>query len=199
MAETKERLDVMLDLETLGTKEGSIILSVAMVTFNVDVLKAPKEEFNYHQHISVLSSLFHHLRSDDSTEDWWMRQSEMARQKVLDGQKEALNMDGVMRLLYDLLSRWNDKYDLFIWGRGVGGFDLPLLDSVMKRVMGEAGYKTPWNYWAAMDVRSIVNFCKQCGLEMEKVETSHDAREDVMKQIKEVQTCWNYVKVEKAI
>lgn len=198
MAETKERLDVMLDLETLGTKEGSIILSVAMVTFNVDVLKAPKEEFNYHQHISVLSSLFHHLRSDDSTEDWWMRQSEMARQKVLDGQKEALNVDGVMRLLYDLFSRWNDKYDLYIWGRGVGSFDLPLLDGVMKKVVGE-GYKTPWRYWSAMDVRTLVNFCKLCGMIFMPEETPHDAHADAMKQIKEVQVCWQYVKVERAV
>lgn len=196
--EVKERLDVMLDLETLGTKEGSIILSVAMVTFNVDVLKAPKENFNYHQHISVLSSLFHHLRSDDSTEDWWMRQSEMARQKVLNGQKEALNVDGVMRLLYDLLSRYNDKYDLYIWGRGVGSFNLPLLDGVMRKVIG-GGYKTPWRYWSAMDVRTLVNFCKLCGMIFMPEETPHDAHADVMKQIKEVQMCWQYVKVERAV
>lgn len=196
--ETKERLDVMLDLETLGTKEGSIILSVAMKTFNVDVLKAPKEEFNYHQHISVLSSLFHHLRSDDSTEDWWMRQSEMARQKVLDGQKEALNVDGVMRLIYQLLTKWNEKYDLYIWGRGVGSFDLPLLDGVMRKVIGE-GYKTPWKYWSAMDLRTLVNFCKLCGMVFMPEETPHDAHEDVLKQIKEAQVCWQYVKVERAM
>lgn len=196
--EKKERLDVMLDMETLGTTAGSIILSVAMRTFTLDG-SAPKEDFDFHHHISVLDSLWHHLQSDERTEEWWRQQGEGVRVKAMEGQKTAVGLESVMRLLHAQLKQWNEKYDLFIWGRGVGGFDLPLLDSVMKRVMGEAGYKTPWNYWAAMDVRSIVNFCKQCGLEMEKMETPHDAREDVMKQIKEVQTCWNYVKVEKAI
>lgn len=198
MEEQKERLDVMLDLETLGTKEGSIILSVAMKTFNVDVLRAPKEEFDIHQHISVLSSLFHHLRSDESTEEWWMRQTATARQKVLDGQRDAVDVENVMHLLYQLLKKWGEKYNLYIWGRGVGSFDLPLLDAVMRTVMGE-GYKTPWKYWAAMDVRTLMNFCKMCGFTPLPQDMPHDAMEDVNKQIKEVQCCWQYVKVERAV
>ena len=50
-----------------------------------------------------------------------------------------------------------------------------------------------------MDVRSVTGFCKECGLEMEKRPTPHDAMADVEKQIVEVQTCWQYVKVERAI
>ncbi|MDD6017177.1 MAG: 3'-5' exoribonuclease [Prevotellaceae bacterium] len=196
--ETKERLDIMLDLETLGTQAGSIILSVAMQTFSLDETKEPKEEFSDHLHISVLSSLFHHLMSDYDTEDWWMRQSPEARQKVLNGQRDAADVENVMHLLYPLFSRWNEKYDLYIWGRGVGFFDMPLLDAVMRTVIGD-GYKTPWKYWAAMDVRTLMNFCKTCGLAYPKTETPHDAHEDVMKQIKEVQMCWQYVKVERAV
>ena len=194
--ETKERLDVMLDLETLGTKEGSIILSVALKTFCVDATKEPKEDYNYHQHISVLSSLFYHLTSDYDTEEWWAQQSVEARKKVLEGQKEAVEVDGVARFLHALLTRWSEDYNLYIWGRGVGGFDLPLLDAMMRTVIGE-GCKTPWKYWAAMDVRTIMNFCKMCGHQPAKEDTPHDAMEDVQKQIKEVQCCWHYVKVVK--
>ena len=107
-----------------------------------------------------------------------------------------------MCLLHKVLTQWNEKYDLYLWGRGVGSFDLPLLDTVMRNVMKEMmgdAYKTPWNYWAAMDVRSVENFCQVCGMEKMQTVTPHDAREDVMKQIKEVQMCWQYVKIERAI
>ncbi len=196
-SEKKKRLDIMIDLETLGTEAGSIILSVAMKAFRLDGAK-PVERFCYHQHISVLSSLMEHLRSDFATEEWWAKQSEKARSEILKGQKSALSVGGVMRLIYDVLSLYNRQYDLYLWGRGVGSFDLPILDFVMKKVVGE-GYKTPWNYWSAMDVRSVTGFCKCCGLEMEKRPTPHDAMADVEKQIVEVQTCWQYVKVEMAI
>ena len=198
----KERLDVMLDMETLGTKEGSIILSVAMQTFSPDVQKPPREDFDFYEHISVLDSLWHHFRSDESTEEWWGRQSEEAKQKALEGQKNAQRLQNVMCLLHKVLTQWNEKYDLYLWGRGVGSFDLPLLDTVMRNVMKEMmgdAYKTPWNYWAAMDVRSVENFCQVCGMEKMQTVTPHDAREDVMKQIKEVQMCWQYVKIERAI
>lgn len=193
----KERLDVMVDMETLGTAPGSIILSVAMKTFTLDG-GASAETLDYHQHISVLDSLWHHLTSDYATEEWWMNQSGTAKKKVREGQNDALSLETTMLLIYELLTKWNKEYNLYLWGRGVGSFDLPLLDEAMRRVVSE-GYKTPWNYWAAMDVRSIQNFCYQCGLEKKSGETPHDAREDVIKQIKEVQTCWQYVRVERAI
>ena len=193
----KERLDIMIDLETLGSSEGSIILSVAMKAFRLDGAK-PVKDFCYSQHISVLSSLMQHLHSDFATEEWWAKQSEDAKTSLFEGQKNALQVGGVMRLIHDVLQTYNDTYQLYLWGRGVGSYDLPILDSVMKKVVGE-GYKTPWNYWAAMDVRSVVGFCKECGMETERANTPHDAMADVEKQIVEVQTCWQYVRVERAV
>ena len=196
--EKKPRLDIMLDLETLGVSAGSIILSVAMQTFSLDCSHAPKEELDYYQHISALDSLWHHLRSDEGTEEWWTKQSEAAKRKLMEGQKSAVGVEGVMRLVYEVLKGWNEKYDLFIWGRGVGAFDLPLLDSVMRKIIGD-GYKTPWNYWSAMDVRTIVNFCRRCAMADLALDSPHDARGDVMKQIKEVQLCYQFIKIEKAL
>ena len=98
--EKKERLDIMVDLETLGTEAGSII---AMKAFRLDGSK-PVERFCYHKHISVLSSLMEHLRSDFATEEWWAKQSDDARSEILAGQKSALSVGGVMRLIYDVLS-----------------------------------------------------------------------------------------------
>lgn len=195
--ERKERLDIMIDLETLGTSAGSIILSVAMKAFRLDGGEPPTD-FCYHQHISVLSSLMQHLRSDVATEDWWAKQPEDARRNIMEGQKGALEVGGVMRLIYEVLAMYNDQYQMYLWGRGVGGFDLPILDFVMKKVVGD-GYKTPWKYWSAVDVRSVVGFCEECGMDMEKRSTPHDAMADVEKQIVDVQTCWQYVKVERAV
>lgn len=187
----------MLDLETLGTSAGSIVLSVAFKTFSLDG-SIPLTILTHHQHVSIISSLLMHMTSDFNTEEWWNRQSEEARQRIQDGQKESIDIASEMILVYELFKQWNENYDLHIWGRGVANFDLPILDEAMRRAVGEC-YHTPWKFWNVVDVRSIVSFCKDCGLQLEKVDTPHDALEDVMKQIGEVQLCWQYVKVERAV
>lgn len=197
MGKEKDRLDVMLDIETLGVNEGSIILSVAMKSFRLDG-SIPSENLCFYKNINVLSSLMKHLRSDFATEEWWANQAEETRKRMMDGQRTSLDVDSVMRLVYEVLSKYHRQYSLYLWGRGVGSFDLPLLDYVMKLVVGDQ-YKTPWNYWSAVDVRSIVQFCGYCGMDHDKMATPHDAMEDVNKQILETQLCWQYVKVERAL
>lgn len=195
--QNKTRLDVMLDLETLGKERGSIILSVAMQTFQLDGGN-PVKDFTYIQHISIFDSLLHHFTSDYETEEWWRSQSDAAKQSIRNKQNCSVGLEMAMLGIYELLKKWDAEYELYLWGRGVGSFDLPLLDEAMKRIVGD-GYKTPWRYWAAMDVRSVQNFCQRCGLPKGGAETPHDALEDVKKQIREVQMCWHYVKVEKAL
>ena len=128
----KERLDVMLDLETLGTSAGSIVLSVAFKTFSLDD-SIPLTIITHHQHVSIISSLLMHMTSDFNTEEWWNRQSEEARQRIQDGQKESVDIASEMILVYELFKQWNENYDLHIWGRGVANFDLPILDEAMRR------------------------------------------------------------------
>lgn len=192
----KDRLDIMLDIETLGIQEKSVVLNLCAKSFTLSG-NTPPSSFCLHRHISVLSSLWHRLKVDEGTLEWWRQQSQESKDAALAGQQEAVSVDEAMSDLYDLFNYYSGLYDIYIWGRGIGSFDLPLLDSIMSDCI--ENYKRPWKYWQVVDVRSVLNFCRQCGLKDERSPTPHDAKDDVEKQIREVQLCYQYVKVERAI
>ncbi len=82
----------MLDLETLGTAPGSVILSIGAVHFGRGEIHS-----EFHTHITPESCCAAGLKIDTSTAMWWMGQSEAARQSVLEGQKNAVQLwDGLM-------------------------------------------------------------------------------------------------------
>lgn len=207
--ESKKKLHIMLDIETLGTKPGSIILSVAYKAFSLNgegaELGRPsgaepsgKSEGTVAEsrHISLLSSLMYHMTSDFDTEEWWKAQSEEAKLSAALGQKASEPMENVMLDLYYIFNELNQNFDVYYWGRGVGSFDIPILEEAMRRVhedKRDGEFRSPFKFYKTMDVRSIVNFCKFTGLEIEKKDTPHVASADVDKQIEEIQNVYNAI------
>jgi len=194
--ERKPRYDIMLDIETLGNKPGCVVLSVAMKHFelNTDV-PSTSIDVEYSAHINVMSSIAAGFDIDDGTVKWWQNQSEDTKAAMTLGMKLPLSVDDVAMEVYQILKDINENYELYIWGRGVSTFDMPILDEMLRRGVGMSGeeYKTPWKFWSAMEVRSIYGFHKLCGMPVDKVETRHDALADVEKQIKEVQQCYAFI------
>ena len=68
---------IMVDLETLGTAPGSVILSIGAVRFDVE--KGLLDEF--YVNIDVESSQRLGLTIDGDTVMWWLKQSDAARAK----------------------------------------------------------------------------------------------------------------------
>ena len=71
---------VMLDLETFGTRPGSVLRSIGAVTFG---LRAGLGE-EFYRNIDKQSQLELGLTVDAQTEAWWARQSEEAQRHLLD-------------------------------------------------------------------------------------------------------------------
>lgn len=78
-------MDVMLDLETWGTKPGSAIRSIAAVTFNFEgALVSPSY---FYRNIDDKSCLDAGLKRDERTVAWWATQDAGAQQALLVDQK----------------------------------------------------------------------------------------------------------------
>lgn len=66
----KKTVNLMMDIETLGTKPGCVVLEVCVKNFMPD---GSEDELGYelHEYIDVFSSLMAGLETDDSTLKWW--------------------------------------------------------------------------------------------------------------------------------
>lgn len=211
--ENKPRLDLMVDIETLGTDPNSVILQVAIVPFSPNPKNevpdtreelggdyfgyTDKSTFGFTSTISVFTNMLLGRTVSQDTINWW---NDPKRADNLASMVQKIDGDGaddareVLLEIYHIFAKLNEHFDMYLWCRGYD-FDLPILDYAMRQAVEYAAkhtgdtpaYKTPWNYWAKRDVRSWVDMLKLVGIEPTKVETPHDAWADCMKQIKEVQ------------
>lgn len=151
--------DVMVDLETLGTRPGSIILSIGSVAF--DRAKDPLDWPEFYSVISIASSRKFGLTSDESTSAWWSRQSLEAR-RVLDEADDpsAPTLPDVLKNFGKFLMRQGDIRACRLWGNG-SDFDNVLLVSAFQAAM--LG-KPPWNYYNHRCYRTLKNLFPQYAL-----------------------------------
>ena len=159
---------LMLDLETLGTTPGCVVLSIGAVEFDLDGIKS-----EFHAHIDVDSSTALGLKVDARTVMWWLDQSKEAQNALL--QADPFPIHDVL----DALSDTFDWKDLKVWANGAS-FDFPILEAVYK-----AAHRTvPWKYYNQMDFRTMKNLVPKDSYELLRARpgTAHDALDDARAQ-----------------
>ena len=130
----------MLDLETLGTQPGSVILSIGAVRFDrtgIDVAG------KFYQTIKIQSCLDAGLTVDGDTIKWWLKQSEEARREIYDAKQSELTN------ILTLFTFWCGKSE-YVWGNGAA-FDNALLRSAYAAVK----LSPPWESWNDMCFRTV--------------------------------------------
>lgn len=157
---------VMVDLETLGTAPGSIILSIGAVSFG------PKKEHvsTFYERISIASCQEHGMTFDADTLAWWMLQSAEARAEAFSG---ALPLPLVLERFNGFLGR--DAKDVEIWGNGAS-FDNALLASAYRA----AKLPLPWKFWNERCYRTMKALYPE--VPCERTGTHHNALDDAMTQ-----------------
>ena len=161
---------VEIDLETLGTLPGSVILSIGAVLF--DPTK-PVEEClgkEFYCVVSKADSLAHGLSFSQDTLDWWMKQSPEARQVLTDADSEE-KADTLMDAL-SMLSQFITP-NMKVWSNGAN-FDQPLLDVAYNKT----GIQLPWKYWDSRCYRTIKGLCKNAKDLAPPTILAHNALED---------------------
>lgn len=161
---------IMVDIETLGTSPGDVILSVAAVVFN---MKTGITGEKFFATIDLDSSLRDGFNIDAETLTWWLKHPKETMASNLEGGQSVLDV------LTDLETFFN-KYPTFtVWGNS-NRLDLGLLAAYFKKY----DIALPWDFRLERDVRTLVSFAPEVKEKMVFEGTSHNPIDDCLHQIK---------------
>lgn len=164
-------IDIMLDMETLGTKPGCKILTIGATTFNVGPVT---NQTRFECAIRVDTQDL--LKADPNTVDWWAKQSPEARKAAF----ENVNAVRLTRALI-LFSDWIDSLNCIpvIWCNGAP-FDAPVLEYAYDI------YNTtvPWDFRKVRCYRTLKALFGHLIVEPEFTGVKHNALADAVHQAK---------------
>jgi hypothetical protein len=173
----------MVDLETMGLRDNSAIISIGVVQFDERLVGRL-----FYTNVSLSDCVAHGLVTDQSTVDWWLKQSEEAR---LAWQTNPTNLlDALTQFVaYLRLCTDNDMSKVRLWGNGAG-FDNVLLKNAFKAVDADE----PWKYYNNRCYRTMSGVFKLDDDETPpRVGTYHNALDDAMTQVHRLQAiCGKY-------
>lgn len=172
-------MDIMLDLETLGTKPGSVILSIDACTFG------SPERRTFHALLDLDSQVRRGMTIDPSTIMWWFKQTDQARA----AQDMPRDQPGdVLPAFADWCTAVSGG-SFTIWGHG-SNFDLPLIEALFDRYL----VKWPWKYNAVRDTRTVFAIAgKKMGDFGTPNPLAHDALQDAIYQAAETEACLDLI------
>lgn len=164
---------VMLDLETFGTKAGSVLRSIGAVIFDPRG-EGTGDEFYYN--IDRESCERIGLTVDRDTEEWWARQSREARDSLL------VNPQPIGVVIMEFHSWFTRLGGEKIWCQGAN-FDAVLWESVC----AAAQIRVPWKFWNVRDTRTVYEMFRFDPKSLPRAGTYHNALDDAKYQAECVQ------------
>lgn len=174
-------MDVMLDLETLGTQPGCVILTLGAVKFNPYKIELEPGPGLYIRP-DVDEQIARGREVQEDTLEWWTRQNEEVRE-------EALGTEGRVPVeqMYKELNKFLVGVDN-IWAQGPV-FDIAILENLYKQY----GWPTPWQFWQVSDSRTLF---KVHGDPRKKTDLLHNALADCVSQAVAVQQIYHRLEIE---
>lgn len=179
-------INVAIDLETLGTTPGSIIVSIGAVKFNdacahlqasddsMDGQLRHQAQTEFYRVISVSSAGAVGLTFSHKTMAWWLRQGATARKALelaFEGGADTHDIRQVMGDFKAWLEAGPHMDEIWAWGQ----MDLTMMTSLYDRL----GVAEPWGesgYRKECDARTL---CGQLGIARHDIAgTAHNALDD---------------------
>lgn len=173
--------NVMIDIETLGNKPYSVILSIAAVVFD---LKTGETFEKFNVSIDPQSCEESGLKLNASTVTWWLNQSKVAQLTFLNSEK--VHFASAMLSFKSFIESIGTEF--FIWSNSPS-FDLSLLKNAFDT--GLSVY--PWQFWQEMDVRTITNLCPEFKQNHVWTGVAHDPLTDCENQIQYLVKTYNHL------
>lgn len=162
-------MDLMMDLETLGTKSDCPVISLGAVFFDIEKkLLGP----SFYLPMDIQEQLDVGRKVDADTIKWWMQQEDAA-QNVF--KEKALPPRKVLELFTKF---YKQHPKAKVWGNG-STFDI----SIMESLFHSFKLKHPWHHYNVMDLRTFRRFVAG-GAKVVKEGTDHNALDDSISQAK---------------
>ena len=138
----------MIDLETLGTKPDCVILTLGAIKFNPFADQQPHS--GIYQKIDIDEQDALGRTQDDSTIEWWGKQSESV-------QEEAFTENGRIGLerMTNEINKFLVGVDV-VWAQGPA-FDIVILENLYQQL----NKPIPWNFWQIRDSRTLFSLLKK--------------------------------------
>jgi DNA polymerase III epsilon subunit-like protein len=161
-------VEIMVDLETMGTDPYSPIIAIGAVRFEGGNFK-PMPPF--YQAIKLESCLKVGLRLQGHTVLWWMKQSDQARQVFED--PEAVDLPVAL----DAFTAWLGARPDNLWGNSAA-FDLGLLKDAYRA----CGMEVPWAFYREKCYRTLKGLPGMDSHKLQRSGTHHNALDDAISQ-----------------
>lgn len=171
----------MLDLETLGTAPGAVILTIGIVEFDPNTVNDDGWESSLRRlkiNVDLQSCLSAGLKINPGTLKWWLEQDEQARRDAFSLDCQAVDLSCACASAAEFLTSIDR-----IWAHGAN-FDPPILAHAMTAV----GVALPWHYRAIRDTRTIL---EAAGLRHEG--RAHEPIFDCIEQARVVSSALNAI------
>ena len=180
--------DIMLDLETLSLHPEATVASIAAVQFN---RKTGEVGEIFQVRLSLINQMFNGSKVDQSTLNWWTKQSTEAKNTLLAGPTQ-FPVDACNYFNSWLTETFTDLNNTNLWGNGVTA-DNTWIRNLFVRESIE--FVIP--YWCDTDVRTLVNLENYDEVKLRAGEfegIKHDAIADCKHQIKLVHEAYKLLK-----
>lgn len=148
---------VVLDIETLGSVNNSVVISVGMVAVdsNVDYTFDELIKNGYYAKLDVKSQVDAGRKIHQDTLDWWATQGEAA-QHVLKPHKDDMHFS----MLRDDMIQWLENEGIQPWkakfySRG-SHFDFGILHDLFRITLNKPTDYLPWRFWNIHDSKTVV-------------------------------------------
>jgi len=172
----------MLDLETLGTRPGCVILTLGAVRFDPYSLREPGP--GLYLRIDADEQIAQGREVQEDTLQWWMNQAEDVREEAL-GEGNRVSVTEMYQQLNRFLVGAN-----CIWAQG------PLFDfAILENIYRQYEWPTPWQYWQIRDSRTL--FGVHGDPRVKGKVGLHNALEDCVSQATAVQQIYKRLGIQK--
>jgi hypothetical protein len=175
---------LMLDLETMGNKSNSTIVSIGAVEFNIETGEIGRQ---FYERVDLQSCINIGMVINASTVYWWMMQNDSARKEIC---KPAEHVATVLAKLRSFMACLGD---FELWGNGAR-FDIGILEDAF--VACGQGEILPWNFRLERDVRTLVSFAPKIKEHFPFEGTKHNPIDDCIYQIGYCSAIYNRLKFE---
>lgn len=128
-------MNIMVDLETMGTQHNAAIVSIGAVVFDKD--KGLGEEF--YTAVALQSCARYGLTVTPNTIMWWLKQGQEARDAIT--ADTAVDIKAALEAFTEFARRQGEE-GAVIWGNGAT-FDNVILRSAYEQTQLPA----PWKFW----------------------------------------------------
>ena len=163
---------IMFDLETFGTKPGSVLRSIGAAVFDPETGKAGA---TFYANINRESCEAVGMVVDPGTADWWAKQSKEAQAALLVDCKPIAEVATAFHQFF----RANGGVQL--WCQGAN-FDSVLWEAAVAKVWPSKSF-LPWKFWNVRDTRTVYELAGFNGKSLPRAGTYHNALDDSLHQI----------------